>query len=245
MKMRDTDQDWNAIGKAEPFFGVLSADRYRTAQLTDERIAEFYRSGVDDIEYIRSVAVRTVGMPTRLNHVCDFGSGVGRLSFAMAAFAQRVIGVDVSESMRAEAAKRATQFKIPNTEFVSTLPEMQFDWINSLIVFQHIPPARGCEILDKAARLLSPGGLLTVQLTYAHDHRHVEELIAELGEYTFDGETVRRLAGRGADSVGEMRMYDYDLNSVFRLLHRNGIGSIWTEHTDHSGCHGLRLFGRR
>ena len=70
----------------------------------------------------------------------DFGCGAGRLTFAMAKYAKEVVGVDVAEGMLRVARERIDVRKIRNVELRTTLPAEQVDWINSLIVFQHIPP---------------------------------------------------------------------------------------------------------
>ena len=86
----------------------------------------------------------------------DFGCGAGRLTFAMAKYAKEVVGVDVAEGMLRVAANGSSR-KIRNVELRTTLPAEQVDWINSLIVFQHIPPPRGYEILADLVVLLAPG----------------------------------------------------------------------------------------
>lgn len=243
--MRNTDADWEAIGVSEPFFGVLTNDEFRSGALDEQAVARFYQSGVGDIDYVVSVARRTVGMPANINKICDFGTGVGRLAFALASHGKEVLGVDISDGMRKEGEQRARQRSVSNVSFVTTIPADKFDWVNSLIVFQHIPPARGIGLFRQLVEALNPGGLLTIQLTYARDKRHVGELLRDMGEYVYDGESVRRLSFGSEATVGEMSMFDYDLNAVFRTLHRCGIGSVYTEHTDHGGCHGMRLFARR
>jgi 2-polyprenyl-3-methyl-5-hydroxy-6-metoxy-1,4-benzoquinol methylase len=243
--MRDTDADWNNIGRTEPYFGVLAGEQFHSSRLTPSALVEFYQSGIADVEHIRSVASRTVGLPASIDRICDFGSGVGRLTFALASYGRTVVGVDISDGMREEATKRSIERSLSNVEFVAAVPNGDFDWINSLIVFQHIPPRRGIQILQTLTSQLSSGGILTIQLTYAHDRRHVAEIVRDLNEYVYDGENVRGLTHSEDEGVGEMRMYDYDLNAVFRVLHRSGIRKIWTEHTDHAGCHGVWLFARR
>jgi SAM-dependent methyltransferase len=242
--VRDTDRDWDVLGEREPFFGVLAEDRFRVDRLDEAAVEAFYETGRVDVEYIVSVAERTVGVPTHIRTICDFGGGVGRLSFALSRYGEEVIAVDVSPGMREKGMQRAAQLGVDNVRFEPAIPEGDLDWVNSLIVFQHIPPARGIELLEALVSKLRPGGLLTVQLTYAHDNRHLGELIAELGDYSFDGQTVRRMGLDREEPAGVMRMYDYDLSHVFRVLHRHGLASVWTEHTDHGGCHGVRLFAR-
>ena len=53
------------------------------------------------------------------------------------------------------------------------------------------------------------------------------------------------IADPSDDHAGSMSMYDYDMNRVLRLLYLIGIESVLAQHTDHAGCHGSWLYGRR
>jgi SAM-dependent methyltransferase len=241
-KSRNTDQDWTLIGESQPFFGVLTEPKYLSENLNQAAIDEFYSSGTKDIDYILQRSRETVGVPKQLRDILDFGSGVGRLTFALASHGATVVGVDVSGGMRTRAQQEAKNRRIANVSFRADIPDRKFDWINSLIVFQHISPSEGIPIFSKLVKCLRPGGLLTIQITYAHDYRHLGEILAEMQEYVFDGNAARILWTEKEPTAGEMRMFDYDLNAIFRILHRNRLSKVYTEHTDHSGCHGMRLF---
>ncbi len=142
------------------------------------------------------------------------------------------------------AREQAGVRNVDHVEFRSTVPTEPVDWVSSMIVLQHIPPARGHLILEQLAGLLNPGGWFSVQLTFFRDDRHRGEITRDIAHYRYDGETVELLATRDAD-VGSMSMYDYDLNKVFRTLFLAGIEEVMAQHTDDDGCHGAWLFGRK
>jgi SAM-dependent methyltransferase len=243
---RDTDRDWQVIGEHQPFFGVLSNEQYLAQNLTPEAIDQFFATGRADIEHAVGTLNRLAGGSFAPKTALDFGSGVGRLAFAMAAYAHHVIGVDVSDGMRAMAEQQVARRGITNVEFAAAIPEIQVDWVNSLIVFQHIPPARGHELFERLVTMLAPNGFLSLQLTFFRDTRHVGEVARDLGDYRYDGERIELLGGAGASGeAGSMSMYDYDLNRVFRTLFINGFSDVHVEHTDHGGCHGAYIFGVR
>ena len=177
-----------------------------------------------------------------MNRALDFGCGVGRMTLAMRKYAREVVGVDVAPGMLDVAREQAAARNVTNVEFRSTLPDQPVDWVNSIIVLQHIPPRRGHMILEQLVALLGPGGWFSVQLTFFRDERHAGEVTRDLADYRYDGETVEVLTSRDAD-VGSMSMYDYDLNRVFRTLFLAGIEEVLARHTDHAGCHGAWLFG--
>jgi SAM-dependent methyltransferase len=242
--VRDTDADWNLIATHQPYYGVLANERYLAENLTPQAIDEFYESGKADIEYVMSVLERVAGGDVEPTRALDFGCGAGRLSLAMAKYAEQVVGVDVAEGMLRIAREQAAARKVGNVELRTTLPADQVDWVNSLIVFQHIPPERGYAILADLVALLAPGGFLSVQLTFFRDDRHVTDITRDLADYRYDGTTVELLTHAGS-YPGSPTMYDYDLNRVFRTLFLGGIESVVSEHTDHAGCHGAWFYGRK
>jgi SAM-dependent methyltransferase len=242
--VRDTDADWNLIATHQPYFGVLANERYLAENLTPQAIDEFYESGQADIDHVIAILERVSGGEVAPPRALDFGCGAGRLTLAMAKHAQWVVGVDVAEGMLRVAREQAAARKVGNVELRTALPTDQVDWINSLIVFQHIPPPRGYAILADLVELLAPGGFISVQLTFFRDDRHIAEITRDLADYRYDGTTVELLSHAGSPAGG-MSMYDYDLNRVLRTLFLGGIESVTTEHTDHGGCHGAWFYGRK
>ncbi|MFC5344035.1 class I SAM-dependent methyltransferase [Brevundimonas staleyi] len=215
--MRDTDADWRLWGEADPYFGVLAHDRYRRANLTDDALSEFWASGVKDAAEFAGVLERFFGDFPKASAL-DFGCGVGRLSRGMARLCDQVTGLDVSPGMLAEAAVGAPA----NTTFVHALDEGQtFDWINSIIVFQHIPPERGYEILDGLLQRVNFGGAISLHFTVAGP------------EGSADG------------PVGAMMMFAYDLSRIARMLAARDIRLTLMQHTDHGGYEGVIVYGRR
>jgi SAM-dependent methyltransferase len=242
--MRDTDADWDAIADAHPFFGVLSAERFRDDRMTPDDRDVFYEWGRADVEKAVAPYRRMTGSEFAPHRALDFGCGVGRMSFAMRRYASEVVGVDVAPRMLEVAREQAAARGVTGVVFRSTLPTEPVDWVNSMIVLQHVPPVRGHAILEQLVALLRPGGWLSIQLTFFRDERHVGEISRDIADYRYDGETVELLTSKAGD-VGSMSMYDYDLNKVFRTLFLAGIEEVLAKHTDDAGCHGAWLFGRK
>jgi SAM-dependent methyltransferase len=242
--MRDTDGDWGSIAETHPYFGVISNERYLGPELTPQVEDEFYASGELDIAYIADRIRAKVASDFAPRSSLDFGSGVGRLTFAMAALAGACVGVDVAEGMCRIARERALRRGVQGVTFRRDIPPDAFDWVNTLIVLQHIPPVRGIELLGQLIDRVAPGGVLSAQLTFYKDRSHLQEVVRDLGEFSYDGSRIDIFAIAEQDSGG-MTMYDYDLNLVFRTLFRRGLSTAWVEHTDHAGCHGMRIFAQR
>jgi SAM-dependent methyltransferase len=242
---RDTDLDWQVIGRDQPFFGVLANERFLSENLTPTAVDEFYASGETDIAHVVDVFGSLAQDQFTPDTALDFGCGVGRLSLPMASHARRVIGVDISQGMLRIARQQAQARRVTGVEFLPTAPDETVDWVNSFIVFQHIPPERGYDMLCQLVGALRPCGFISLQLTFFRDQGHTAEIVRDLADYRYDGKTIELLSHKKDAAPGSMSMYDYDMNQVLRILFLGGIKSLVAEHTNHGGCHGAWLFGHK
>lgn len=239
MSPRETDADWAILGDDEPFHSVLTQEKFRRRNLTPETLTEFWATGEEEIQYLRKMLVRHFG-EFQSRRAVDFGCGVGRLARALANVSDQVTGVDVSPGMLAEANRH----RLPNVTYVDRLTRETFDWINSVIVFQHIPPTRGYALFADLLGRLEPGGVLSMQFTLFKDETFIGHAIQNARRATWDGERLRIL-DETPDPPGSMMMYDYDLNRLMAMLHDHGVDQVMLQHTNHGGCHGARVLGRR
>jgi SAM-dependent methyltransferase len=233
---RDTDADWREVGRSQPYWGVLSHPDFRTENITPERVAAFYESGKPFIAEIVSGLEAATGVRPS-GRALDFGCGVGRLAEAMLAYADQVTGVDISPGMLELARERGSK-----VTYVDEIPAGPFDWINSFIVFQHIPPPRGEAIIEELLGKLAQGGLVSLQLTVWRDQNREwpkEETVRGLFRKRIKGDRLMSLP------VGHIHMFDYDLSRIVRLLNLAGIEEMRLIHTNHDGHHGAIILGRK
>jgi SAM-dependent methyltransferase len=233
---RDTDADWRELGQSQPYWGVLSHPDFRTENITPERIEAFYASGKDYIaEIVGRIEAATGVRPS--GRALDFGCGVGRLAEAMTDYAGEVVGLDISPGMLALARGRRGK-----AVYVDQAPDGPFDWINTFIVLQHIPPERGEAILQDLLSRLAMGGVVSLQLTVWRDaDRQWPQ--ATGWRRLFGARRLRRWARRLP--VGQILMYDYDLSRVVRLLNQAGIEEMRLVSTNHDGHRGVIILGRK
>lgn len=236
---RDTDADWEEIARTNPYYGVLTDPRFKSDNLTPEILADFFLSGEQGIEH-EADSLRRRHSDFAPTSALDFGCGVGRLTRALAAFTGDAFGVDISDSMLAEARRNVTT----GAAFDKSLPDRTFDWIVSIIVFQHIPPERGYPLLKALMARLAPGGFVTLQFALYRDPRHA----AVPGGRIVMGEDFSTVSNVGALrdlAKGEMVMFDYDLTVIAAILFAAGVTDIELSHTNHGGFHGASIRGRR
>jgi len=233
---RDTDADWRKLGETNPYWGVITHPDFLKENLTPEAVERFYESGRHYIDQIAADLAKLTGAPPS-GRALDFGCGVGRLAEAMTAYAQRVTGLDISPGMLEVARSRGGR-----ATYVGEMPDGPFDWINSFIVLQHIPPERGEAIIADLLARLAPGGVVSLQVTVWRDARHEPPPSTGLRRLV-RAQRYRRWLRRLP--VGHIHMFDYDLSRVVRLLNLAGIEDMRLISTDHDGHHGVIILGRK
>jgi len=244
---KDTDSDWEKVAQSNPYWAVCSTDKFLTENLTPERREEFFKSGRD---WISAFTEKWDNFNNKkLDTVLDFGAGTGRLLIPMAALANKAIGIEISESMVAEIGKNTKEQGAYNINIYKTVDEMiasnpglMLDWINSYIVFQHIAPERGYEILDKLLGLLKIDGYFSLHFGI---FKIKSTLPAEAAYQQTSSSTLSLLYGKRNETVGDLLMYDYDLNKIYYLMAKHGISEFGFIPETHGNDHTLMIYGRR
>jgi 2-polyprenyl-3-methyl-5-hydroxy-6-metoxy-1,4-benzoquinol methylase len=229
-----TDEAWEHFGKNSPYFGVLTQERFAPGNLNQDAKAEFFESGGRYVDFMLK-GVRHLSPGCHLGRALDFGCGVGRLALPLARVCGSVVGVDVSESMLAEAALNAKEQGLDNVAFVKSDDSLSrvtgtFDLVHSFIVFQHIPPSRGKAIFQRLVDLLNADGIGVLHVTYsfASGASRRRKLLKALKHSLPFVVGVRNVLTGRSFSEPIMQMNEYDLNELLCLLQE-------------SGCHDVQL----
>jgi cyclopropane fatty-acyl-phospholipid synthase-like methyltransferase len=161
-KMRE---DWDQRARENARYYVNTA----TSEWTDE---EFFASGERTVaeEIFTDLGNICQGRDPSQMRVLEIGCGAGRVTRALARFFGEVHAVDVSGEMVRLA--RSALRDHPNASIyqnngrdLSVVPELQFDFAFSTIVFQHIPSRDVIEnYVREVGRLLRRGALFKFQV---------------------------------------------------------------------------------
>jgi SAM-dependent methyltransferase len=242
---RDTDADWRRLAESDPYFAVLTDERFHVGQIRDKQIEEFYASGVYDVATaLRRIRSRAPDFSPR--RCLDFGCGVGRLSLALAAHAVETVGLDVAPAMLSKARNAAKVRGVSNVRFIDTLgPKDRFDWINSYLVFQHIPPQRGYAILADLFTRLESRGFCSMHFPLFRSGEVAGNSIHVGSHWFCDDQSVRLLVENDNDPTGIMRMFDYNLNRILALMVANSVEPYGLHTLEHGGYHSAWIFGQR
>jgi len=166
-----TDAEWEKWGQQDPYFGVITWDKFRADKLDDAARAEFFSFGQRHVENVLTSCRKYIDPQFTPTRVLDFGCGVGRLVVPFAAIAAEVVGVDVSPSMLAEARRNCDERGLANVVLELSDDQLSrvqgdFDLVHTVIVLQHIEPVRGRQIFKRLVELVRPGGIGALHLTY-------------------------------------------------------------------------------
>ncbi len=245
-----TDDEWEKWGRSEPYFGVLTNEKFKVAAIDDQARADFFASGQRDVDRALARCRKLMGDGFTPATALDFGCGVGRTTVPLARICERVVGVDVSPSMLQEAQKNLDAEGIDNVDLrlsddrLSRVPE-QFDLVNTQIVLQHIPTDRGIHIFEELVKRVSPGGVGSIQLTYARA-KHAKGLGVPRYPWLVNldktaSQVLDKLSNLMGNSRPRMQMNQYDLNQVFYVMQVNGAKDVQVEYTDHDEHLGVFL----
>jgi 2-polyprenyl-3-methyl-5-hydroxy-6-metoxy-1,4-benzoquinol methylase len=244
------DNSWKQYGQQDPYFGVCSDPRYRSKNLTDEALKNFFQSGEEHIADV--VARLNTYFPSfktaSIKSVLDFGCGTGRLLIPLAKRYEKVTGIDISEGMLAEAEKNIKAQQLNNVSLIlsgdiTTIQfDDQFDLIHTFIVLQHIPVKIGYTIIDTLLRVTRAGGYGMIHLTYANNRSPLQNRQTQLkAKYQWIRKVSNIMKGRPMN-IPVMQMNNYDLTKVFGLLNKHGVKQTGLDYTDHGGFYGLCIY---
>lgn len=214
-----TDRDWERWGASDPYFGVCSGGRFHAGSMTSEARTEFFASGEAHVSRIWQDIERMVGAEFFPDSVLDFGCGVGRLVIPFSRRAERVVGVDISPSMIAEAKRNCSAAQASNIEFFESDDELSrihgtFALVHSHIVLQHIPWKRGRNILRILADHVTPEGVLAVQILSGYEASPVVRCMVRLRYIFPPANWLRNLLRRHPLFEPAMQLHVYDLDAV-------------------------------
>jgi SAM-dependent methyltransferase len=165
--MYSTDKEWEEWGEKDPYYAVLSIRRYRADSIGKFR-DEFFRTGEEYVAKTLSLLEARYGQIGK-GRCLDLGCGVGRVTLPLARQFAEVVGLDVSNSMLAEAQRNLRFFGVTNTtlgrsdDLLSFAAERKFDFVHSYITLQHVPVARGYRIFAAMLDLLNSDGAFFAQ----------------------------------------------------------------------------------
>jgi 2-polyprenyl-3-methyl-5-hydroxy-6-metoxy-1,4-benzoquinol methylase len=246
--MYNTDEHWKQWGEQDPYFGVLSQAEFRKENIEKYR-NEFFDSGAQLMSNVVGMAVRHFGQFNTASAL-DFGSGVGRLTIPLAQRFKKVVGIDISEAMIAEAQRNCQGFGVFNVDFVKSddqlsLVAQKFDFVNCCLVLQHIAPKRGMKIIARLLEVLNKGGVIVLQFPVRVHLPALQQVVYTIKhKVPFTRHCFNLLRGRRI-SEPLMQLNEYNLIEVMALCSANGIQETTVRSSTFAGGLSATLVGKK
>ena len=223
MLRQDASRQWELFGEKDPYYGVLTDERFKRDALGDEARRRFFESGDEQFEELLAEARSLADPGFNPGRVLEYGCGVGRLLIPAAKQAERVVGVDISQAMLDEARRNCEQAGMADVELVTPdrLPhiEADFDFVFSFAVLIHVPRRDGEQIIERIARLLRPGGVGAFSVVL-RANRPMAAFNAAM-KLPF-AHNLLNVARRREWSYPHMQMNVYSLNRIALILREHG-----------------------
>lgn len=243
----NSDKQWEKWGKMNPYYAVLSDEKFRGRDLSGDKLGDFFKSGE---VYIGTVVETAFEINNKFSpkRVLDFGCGVGRLLIPLAERFENVIGVDISPSMLAEAKKNVSRFngRVVLAQSDDELSKIQgkFDLIHSVIVFQHIPTNRGMKIVSSLLSRLTEGGVAVLHFPYARNANLISKALHFIRRVIPGIHPILNVVRGRPFSDPIMEMNCYDIGDLLNTFSRHGIERVHVKvHPEHTGYQTATLIG--
>lgn len=230
MRFSELKSNWEEFGTSQPFSAVLT-----DFEETDKD--EFFALGRKEVEGLLGL-LQQVGWEPR-GSALDFGSGLGRLSQALSAHFESVLGVDVAQSMVDKATRLNTsgdrcRFMVNTRPDLSILPSESVDLVYTNLVLQHMAPRYEAAYIREFFRVVKPSGIVAFQVC---DPVRGQMIKANAPEWLL--RPYRRLRGKAQGPA--MQMYGMSRDRIERVVTSAGSSVLLQTQMDSPGYPG-RLY---
>jgi SAM-dependent methyltransferase len=226
-------REWNELAHREPYYAVLTDERFLRDRMNDDARREFFATGEADVE-------RLLEATSARKSALDFGCGVGRLTMALAKHFEHVAGVDVSPEMLRIARENA-----PHITFTDAIPDERFDFICSLIVFQHIPVRRGEEIYAELLDRLAPRGVAAIEFSLKRPGSALRRFARAARARMNWIHRFAQIVERNSTKLPYMQMNEYDLDAIRASIASARCEVLRLIPTNHGGIEGAIVIARK
>lgn len=230
---------WDAFAAREPYFAVLTNERFLRRHFDKAAEAEFFGSGEEYVSELYGIVRARVAPHFAPETVLEYGCGVGRLLIPFARRTASVTGVDVSQAMLATARMHTEKAGVANVELAIAADfendPRTFDLVNCFLVLQRLRTRDGLALMRRLVQRVRAGGVGVFQFPY---RALVSPLVAasRTARARVPGlNALANLARRKPASFPFIESNVYDVNEMFAILQDEGFESphvLFSRHGD-------------
>jgi SAM-dependent methyltransferase len=231
------DRKWEAFAEREPFFAVFTDPKFLSANRTVNQEREFFDSGELLVDAIFHTIRKRLASDFAPESVLEYGCGPGRLAIPFARRTGSVTAVDRSPAILAVARREAAKQNSGNIHF-KTATEFaaaprKFDLVNSYLLFQRLPPARGLALFRELLGRIGSGGIGVFHFLYRGTASPVVRVTRGIRERASIVNGITNIARRKPFGEPFIPSHAYDLDEVFRILVETGFENGHVVFEDH------------
>lgn len=242
-----TNKAWEIWGRQNPYYGVLTSDKYCIDNLNKQILDEFFSSGETYINDVFSIIDEKLRWKPRWGRAVDFGCGTGRLLIPLSKYFEVVTGVDISTSMLSKSKMNCEQKGIANVGLLETKDflsqQSPYDFFHSCLVFQHIRKNQGEEIIRASLEKLSSEGIAVIQILYHIDRSWLRSVMNWLKNRIPYGHQLSQFIRRKPKVVAPMEMNAINLNNIVKIFYQNGLKQIHLAPSHTDNIYNLTIYG--
>lgn len=224
-------KSWDNFVKEEPYFAAVSHPKFLRSQLTSSSEKEFFETGDKHIKDILGLVRWHIDRDFTPTKALDFGCGPGRLVVPLTHIAAQVSGIDRNPHMIHVARENSRRFGAYEADFflsgelTNGLP-YKYDFIHSVIVFQHIPVKNGEQFLELLLDHLEPGGIGALHFTLHRNAALWRKIVNRTRTFWPVNLCVNLLQGKAANHPFA-QMNSYNLPRLLQILLKRGIDNVF------------------
>jgi SAM-dependent methyltransferase len=230
---------WDAFAAREPYFAVLTHERYLRQHFDAAAETEFFASGEEYVSELYGIVRARVAPHFAPETVLEYGCGVGRLLIPFARRVASVTGVDISPAMLATARAHVEKARVSNVELVSadTFADdwRTFDLVNCFLVLQRLRTGEGVALLERLAQRVRAGGVAILQFPYRATLPAIVRASRKARASVPGVNALANVARHKPASTPFIESNTYDVNAIFAILQDAGFESphvVFSKHGD-------------
>jgi SAM-dependent methyltransferase len=231
------DRKWEAFAEREPFFAVFTDPKFLSANRTANQEREFFDSGELLVDAIFHTIRKRLTSDFEPESVLEYGCGPGRLVIPFARRTGSVTAVDRSPAMLAVARREAAKQNVGNIHFKTAADfaasPRKFDLVNSYLLFQRLPPARGLALFRELLGRIGSGGIGVFHFLYRGTASPLVRMTRTIRERASVINGIANVARRKSFGEPFIPSHAYDLDEVFRILVDAGFENSQVTFEDH------------
>ena len=230
MSYKSSNRNWEGLAQKDALWSILT-DGKKKGDKWDKDV--FFHSGETEVNTIMSHLKEHGLSPVDRDSALDFGCGVGRISRALSAHFNKVVGIDVSATMIQLASTEHKgfpadiNFLLNESDDLHQLESNIFSMVFSVISLQHIPVNQSLGFIQEFIRLIKPGGLAVFQIP-TEDLRK-RGVVSRLRSFI---KLKERLALIGIGKGFAMHMNQVDESQIQNLVENSGARIIHAVNTN-------------